>query len=88
MQSHIFMGKTARDGSGVAKHRQQSMVLCDMDAPGVVIVPRCSGTTTPARTRQLFLKNVLAASILLGEGRGFEIAQDVSVRGAYITACV
>ena len=77
----IFMGKTARDGSGVAKHRQQSMVLCDMDAPGVQVIRPLTVfgyDDAPHGHAEVIFKNVAssrAASILLGEGRGFEIAQ-------------
>lgn len=73
----IFMGKTDPDAP---KHRQQSMILVPMDTPGITI-RRMMGVfgydDAPHGHAEIDFEDVRvpAASILLGEGRGFEIAQ-------------
>jgi acyl-CoA dehydrogenase len=73
----IFMGKT---DPSAATHKQQSMILVPMDARGVKIerllsvfgydhAPHGHGDVTFRDVR------VPASNMLLGEGRGFEIAQ-------------
>jgi acyl-CoA dehydrogenase len=74
----IFMGKT--DPHNPDRHKQQSMILVPMDTPGVKVVRAIAVFGfygVPDRASEVVFENVRvpASNILLGEGRGFEIAQ-------------
>ena len=73
----IVMGKTDPDAH---RHSQQSMVLMPLDAEGVTIERALTVygyDDAPHGHMEILLDNVRipAANMLLGEGRGFEIAQ-------------
>jgi alkylation response protein AidB-like acyl-CoA dehydrogenase len=73
----IFMGKTNTSGD---IHHQQSMIIVPMDSPGVKIVRALSvfgAYDAPHGHAEVDFDNVRVPveNILLGEGRGFEIAQ-------------
>ena len=74
----IFMGKT--DPYNPDRYQQQSMILVPKDTPGVEVMrslPVFGFYGVPDRAAEVDFNNVRVpiSNVLLGEGRGFEIAQ-------------
>jgi acyl-CoA dehydrogenase len=73
----IVMGKT---DTGAARHKQHSTIIVPRDTPGITIVRNQTvfgSKSSPSGEAVVRLENVrvLKENLILGEGRGFEIAQ-------------
>ncbi len=74
---YIFMGKTDPEA---ARHKQQSQILIPAGTPGITVVrhlPVFGYDDAPGGHCEIAFEDVRvpAANMILGEGRGFEIAQ-------------
>jgi len=74
---YIVMGKTSFDAP---RHQQHSMIVVPRDTPGITVVRNqavLGNHRSPGGEAEVLLDNVRvpAENLILGEGRGFEIAQ-------------